>query len=726
MSTTMEITPVTVQPEPQEPAAKLPFDVRTLVIGIRGRLHIVAAVACVSVLLGFAAAMLMGHKIYEASSVLLYKAPAGAGPESDGNEAPSLLTQMDMVKIPSNLEETRRRLKLKSSVEKLGTAVKVEVPINSSLMEITSTWDTAQGAADIANTVREVFLENQLRIQHAEAGNKIHDLETRLDKVLSELHTAEDNLKDFTVKNHVVDIDKEAGWYLQQLINTELVYEQAVGDERAARIQQNNMGQIVGDLKSKVRSEEDQVASDPASLTKNLSGDPAKDADIKGRVATLKEKEIEMQRSKTLAEAGIYSRSEYERARAAYETEKFALYNNSPSAALLREMTLRELNIKLSNISDQQKVAQLKEAVDRVRERLDALPLVQREYLALQREVAIRAAERERIDQFLSLARRQNESESFGFSLVAAAKPPALPLKSNKRLLFFALTILGAGLGVIVVLLMELADRRMYSVGDASAKLKTEVLAGFRHQKWASLGDGDDTALTLMSRLRSLGVSSGTRLMVVSPSAGEGAPEVAELLARTFANGGDSGLLIDAQFRELIMKSRPQLPAEGLRRKVEPAIAFLKPRILRPAFDDCEASLTSLADAGGVEGFSDLLAGESDDFTAPIRLSRHVRLLTAGTRPRPELLLSPRVKSVIRQCSLPTDLIFVNAAPMLPHPDATFLVPTVPNVLVVVSAGKTPANKVEQCIAKLREAGAAVLGVVVTNIADIYVEKKVA
>lgn len=734
--------------EPQETPAKLPLDPRTIMINVRSRWRAIILGACVSMALGAGLAKLIGHKVFEASTVLLYKEPAGAGPESDGNEAPSLLTQLDMLKIPDNLEQVRHRLKLKSSIDKLGTAITAEVPINSSLLEIKVQWNSAEGAASIANTVRDVFLANQLAVQHRQAAAKIRDLEVRLDRVQQDLHTSEENLKAFTIKHHVVDLDKEAGWYLQQLINVELVYEEATGESRAVKLQEANMGRIVDELKNKVRDEENQLTGDgdnsgskpgdAAAKPAGMAANPTlADSEIRGRIANLKVKEADMERDRQLRDEGILSEKEYEKSKASYEAEKFALYNNSPSAGLLKEMTLKELMIKLEGISDQQKVAQLKSAVDRVRERLDGIPLVEREYLALQREVAVRAAERERIGQFLGLARRQNESQAFGFAVVSEARPPVLPTKSNRRLVFLAVAFLGSFMSFAVVLAKQAIDRRMFSIGDAKAKLKTEVLAGFP-ANLAYDPSVSDNALDLVNKLRGKGLERGSRLLVVSPSSGEGATDIAMLLARTLAATGDSCVLIDANFRPQGAPS--DVPAEtisgkgngtglsdGNRRRTLPATAlkslrrFWNTQTTTTACIRPELCLSELNHAAELSGFSDMLASSSSsDLTVP--MEPNLRFLPSGTRHRPVLLLSPRIGDVVNAVATRKDIAVIHTAPVLAYPDATLLNSVATSAVVVFTSGKLTAGVVESSVGLLEGAGIRVLGTVLTGITSAYEE----
>jgi uncharacterized protein involved in exopolysaccharide biosynthesis/Mrp family chromosome partitioning ATPase len=632
------------------------------------------------------------------------------------------MTQMDMVKINANMEEVCRRLKLKETVEAIAKKIKVDVPVNSSLMTITVTTDDAKKAADIANATRDAFLLEELGIQHAQAASRVTDLAARQDKVMSELRTAEQNLKNFTITNHVVDLDKEAGWYLQQLINTELVYEEAVGQNNASQLQQANIEKLAANLERKVQAEEAQINGNSSTRSTTSSGTPDDEA-IRGRVANLKMKEIEMDRARTLADDGIYSKREYEKTKAAYEQERFLLYKDSPSASLFKEMTLRELDVQLAHISDQQKVAHLREAVDHVHERLDSLPLVQRDYLALSREVAIRATEREHIDQLLGLARRENESQTFGFSVVSVAAPPLLPLASNRKVVFLALTISGTFLGLMVALLLELFDRRIRCVGDARAKLHTEVLAGFQHGA-IERSDVTDEALTLVNRLRHLGIKAGSRLMMVSATPGEGAPELTRLLSRAFATAGDSTLLVDARFREIDAASPAARLLAGWRKKANVLLQHLKPELFFPTVKHSEASLTALAESQSQPGLADLIADHDNHRDLSLYCEKGVRLLPAGLLARPELLLSHRLNVVLEANIRPSEVLLINTAPVRDFPDATFLAPCIGSAILVVAAGKVTAEGIEKYVALLRDSGISVLGIVVTNIAEAFAEKR--
>jgi Mrp family chromosome partitioning ATPase len=84
------------------------------------------------------------------------------------------------------------------------------------------------------------------------------------------------------------------------------------------------------------------------------------------------------------------------------------------------------------------------------------------------------------------------------------------------------------------------------------------------------------------------------------------------------------------------------------------------------------------------------------------------------------------VGEVLNAVALSSDWVFVHVAPLLEHPDALFLAPSIPDALLVASAEKTKANQIEGCVTRLCDAGVRVLGVVVTNIRPQYADKKIA
>lgn len=725
---------------PPAPAARaadpngegLPIDIGTVLIGIRRRIPLAVVVALAGAVVGVAAGYLFGNRVYQATTVLLYRPPQGASADSEGNEAPSLRTQVDLVKLHANLEETRRRLRLDAEITALGGAFEVEVPENTSLLTIQATWDDAETTAALANTLRDVFQENQRGISRTEAQSKMRDLEARLQRVVDQQAEADTALKEYATAHGVVDLDKEAQWYLEQLISTELIYEQAVGEKQAVDLQQANLSNVVAELKAKVSSEEQALES----LGTSTGGvGPAQSgaegtAEIHGRLAIVELKQRELERAQELRARGFISQAQEDQMRAALEAERYAVFNNSPTAGLLKEMLVRELNIKLDTISAERKVSQLAEAVARVKEKLKALPIVQREYIMLKREVEAREAERQRIEQILAGERRKVESETFGFNLVSEAKVPVMPIRSNRRLLAVGVSVAGAMLGLVLVTLLELTDTRVKSTAEAALKLSVPVLATVPSGP-AARDVAADQFLTAYQTLRRRWPHPGLALLVTASGRGGESGAVAMELARQIAEHEQHVLVIDSETRRLDpgMASAPVAPVQVKGRFRWLAAAFGRTRRAwerwsRPASAGqasfgCGCLTTPRA---GLRGF---LEGDILDWRTLVAVHDEcgVSVLHRGGRLTSTQLASSRMADLLRMARREYGCVIVHATAVLPLADAGFLAQYVDACVLEVSSQSATVETARRALQRLEDGPAPVAGVVLTGVDPLYMEQ---
>ncbi len=119
----------------------IPLELRTIIKSLRMRLWVLIVIALLSAVTGVAAALLLGDRQYEATTVLYY-APiesyvsdtfriyqsVGSGTELTYDQGTGLMENLNttdlidyvnMVKIVTNLEELRKRLSLESTLKNL-------------------------------------------------------------------------------------------------------------------------------------------------------------------------------------------------------------------------------------------------------------------------------------------------------------------------------------------------------------------------------------------------------------------------------------------------------------------------------------------------------------------------------------------------------------------------------------------------------------------------------
>ncbi|MCF2529269.1 polysaccharide biosynthesis tyrosine autokinase [Yinghuangia sp. KLBMP8922] len=164
-------------------------------------------------------------------------------------------------------------------------------------------------------------------------------------------------------------------------------------------------------------------------------------------------------------------------------------------------------------------------------------------------------------------------------------------------------------------------------------------------------------------------------IIVTSSLPGEGKTNTAANLALSLAQAGHTTCLIDADLRN-------------------PCVAKTFGLVQ-------SAGLTSVLI--GAATVSDVLQWAGDDTLA---------VLTSGPiPPNPaEILASQRMSQVLRDVATAFDVVIVDTAPLLPVADTLGLAPLTDAAILVVRAGKTPADQVRAAADGLRAVGAHILG----------------
>jgi Mrp family chromosome partitioning ATPase/uncharacterized protein involved in exopolysaccharide biosynthesis len=537
----------------------------------------------VFLLLGFFVSSLSYKQIWEAETVLLYKVPP-APVEGDPYQSPSLTTQMDMIKMQANLEEIRKRLKLSAPLKSIAAACEVSLKKGTTLIIIHVEWDSANGASDLANTFRDVFLESQINIRREEATKQERDLAVRLQKIQDQLKEADAKLLQYTTANQVVDLSKQAQWTLEQLNSIDLMLEQAQIDQQTNDLQLKNIERIIADLKKRVESEQVESSSQMEFVTVNnvrlqrLREAISDDKIHRSRMAELAEKEVQYESAKKLQERGLISEIDFAKAKAEYERLKAIAVDTpqiqewkgeitkldqvvkpskggSASAPILQNMLMRQFELELQKTSLGEKVIHLQEARTKVKAALDAMPKLEREFVALSRQVSALESEQKGIEDMLAKSRRVESSEASDYTIVAEAKLPIAPLKSNRKLIFIAVASLGVVIGLALVVGLELLDSTIKSSAEMKLKLGQPVLGAIpRLPRGDKLFVSTESALIenikiISKRIRRAVPQKGARILLVSATHGEGTTWVAMNLAASFGRQGEHVLLLDSQVR---------------------------------------------------------------------------------------------------------------------------------------------------------------------------------
>ncbi|MEM9571904.1 MAG: polysaccharide biosynthesis tyrosine autokinase [Pseudomonadota bacterium] len=311
------------------------------------------------------------------------------------------------------------------------------------------------------------------------------------------------------------------------------------------------------------------------------------------------------------------------------------------------------------------------------------------EYRILQREVeTIRA-------QYEALLQRSKEVSiasgvgSSNISIVDPALVPGRPFQPNLMRSMLQALVVSLALGVGLAFALNFIDNTIKTPEDLRNKLgipaigvipklsrKKDVIVDVLNEPKSQISEAFASARTALEFATEEGAPRS--LLITSTRPGEGKTSTTIALATTFAKGGKSVLIIDADMR-------------------------------KPSF---------VIDSGKSIGLSGLLTGHDALHDHVVRSKTEgLSILPSGViPPNPAQILSgPRLREIIEAAEQLFDLVIIDSPPVLSFTDSPRLGSVVEGALIVVQAGsiRTPAAK--RTVAQMFDARTNVLGGVLTK-----------
>lgn len=721
-------------PERQE-SQQLPFDPRTQVVSLLRQWWIVLVGVLAGAVLGVVAALTLGSREYVSETSLLF---TGKADELVGGvyRTPSLRTYLNMVKLAENIEETREVLKLPVTLQQLGSAFTATAQNETSLLFIRASADDAEASARLANTLRDVFLENSVAARNAEVGRALATMEARLQEVTEELGLADKALEEFSKANQVVDLDKEAQWFLEQFIATDSLYDQSKIEETTITMQLESLDKIMENLKTQIQQETESSADVEGLGWAKIRADRIRekihtDESRRANEAKLVELELLLMRAKTGVAQGIMPQAELDRAQAAYDAQRAVTVDTgqvsewkeelerldesivpekgkteSPSAPILREMLTKSFDLQLQKSSIEYKVKQLDDARRRIRETLDAMPAKQKQHVDLKRAVMQKAADKQDLEGKLAAARELLSRSAPDFSILSPAEPPLYPVKSTRKILAAAGFVLCAGLSAALALARVALNFSILSSAECELRTGLPVLletpletgeGGLFNESGLSVHHEGYRTLLLAVRQRC--PDPGLRVLVSSPRADCGVSTVVSGLAVAAARADNRVLAVDAHVGAA---------GAGEVRGIGHGL---------PLADHCEERASGNPGLGGYLSFTvDKPEEVMLDTSQP-----GAWVVPPGEAAAPaDYIGSARMREFLEDASGRFSLVLVDAPPLEGSSDAVVLAGFCGAVLLVARAGRTTYGELKRAAERLRVVEKPPVGVVLTGVSKWY------
>jgi polysaccharide biosynthesis transport protein len=554
-------------------------------------------------------------------------------------------------------------------------------------------------AAAAANIIATNLIEERNRARSGRNSAAVAFLKQQDDSLGRQLRAAEESLRSYQQREHVIDVPQQASAEVTRL----------------AKLQADLAG---------VRAERDAYASLVTQLKRDTSGRPVGGEPISKKLMgfpTL----LANQSASTLL--GALAQLESERSQ--------LLIHRTPEDSDVQVLTARihDMESQLQGLSESylQSLSAQVTALDgesrKFSSQLDALPEKELQTARRQRDAKVLN------DLWVLVQTRLKEAQMTGAGgdptvrIADAAITPSDPVRPRPMLNFALSLVLGGLLGLSVVLARDFSDRSVRSRADALSAIGIPVLGAFprlRVQRAARVAlrpivggtpSRQNPAVERERRRTAGGIAS---LLVTEPGA---SAAYVESFNQLFVN-----LALAHQEHPIkVMVFTSALPGEG---KSLSAINYAlvgASRGLRVLLIDADLRCGVVSTVLGIRqtpGFAEVLAGKATFEEAAHSFSpgvpRSLVVLPSGALPKNpgRILTIERVRYLLGTLTADFDLVVIDTPPINLLADAALLGSAADAVMLVVRVGHTQVDDLRYAMHQLETTGAPVIGTLLNDI----------
>jgi uncharacterized protein involved in exopolysaccharide biosynthesis len=435
----------------------VPVDTGRLIQALRKHWRLIPSSVAAGALLGLAIAALLIKPSYTAKATILWEPPA----ESDPSDR-SFLTQVDSIKLSSNLKEVRRRLHLKGTTEDLKEKINLLFDGQSHLVVLEATAGTAKAATALANTTVDVFLDYQRSIGRDRGSEHLKRLDA--DALAAQVQMRNDNQSYDAFRKEIGVADYEAELKLALSKVAELKQQMELSgadvlteDARQRQLTEEAAHAPATSVAATSLSNPDAIAlanaqSQLTQARSHLSADHPDVLRLEGTVSSLQER---IRTNPTLVQAGMNVTQNVQHTSA---LAGIAASKVSREAALVR----REGYQKLLTAAEE-RLAQLSAVQNRAQQLLSA--------------IASDETHKNEIEALRVRTSDQVRNAAAGFRVVTPASAPEKPNPSARRAMVIRLPIGALILSLIGIVAYELRGLRVHTAREAGFWANAAVIA---------------------------------------------------------------------------------------------------------------------------------------------------------------------------------------------------------------------------------------------------------
>jgi uncharacterized protein involved in exopolysaccharide biosynthesis len=410
-------------------------------------------------LIGLAVAMLLIKPTYTAKTTLLWEPPSDAEPSDR-----SFLTQVDSIKLTTNIQEVKRRLRSKASVEELKEKINLLFDGQSHLVVIETTDGSAKGAVLFSNTVADVFLAYQRSIGSDRGSEHVKRIDADIAASALQLRTAREAYDKFRQEIEVLsDFDTELKLAVQKVADfkQQLVLSGAESQTEIAR---------------QAKLAQEAAKQSPTTVSATMLTDPnaTRLAGLRGQL--LEERKhlsadhptvLRLQQQVEALEATVRSGSD-NMVRGAMNVAPNAQYEAIRSQLSQSKVSAEAAAARRDNYS---------KLLEEAEARLGKLSAAQGRAQQLLAAISSEEAHKSQLETLRVKSLDQARSSAADFRVVTRAITPDKPNASKRRAMVIRMPLIALALAVFGIIAYELRGLRVHTAREAGFWANAAVIA---------------------------------------------------------------------------------------------------------------------------------------------------------------------------------------------------------------------------------------------------------
>jgi uncharacterized protein involved in exopolysaccharide biosynthesis len=492
-----------------------PVDVPRVLGSVRAGWRWIAAAAALSLTVGALGARKFVHREYASELSILWEPASADGAAAAEDEARTLRTLADTVKLPINLATVRERLRVEQTLERMGRHIEVTSSTETRLIVLHGTGESPEDARRITQSTADVFLEHRRGLHRARLDEQLRTIETDAREARTALEASRARYDEFRRAHGIANLPAEQLAAIEHAARLR-------ADADLARAEAEGESAREGALRAAARAQNPLTV---LSESEQMFG-ATRLAETEGQLTVARSRLTGAHPALQALEAqanALRARSD-----SAVRTGRIIGRNPHWDAYTASAATAGAVGSSL-----RRREAILRSSLRETASRVDELASLDGESATLLASVTV--AERHLAEVLASRARAQDaqRSPATGLRVVAAAVAPDRPSKSLRRPIIAASPVLGALIALMVLLVRGLRGGKAFTGSEVAFWLNAPVLACTDWPaKKGSLGPLVDDVREALTD------TNGTTLIVGLNEAGRATAR--ELAAKLSKKGGAS------------------------------------------------------------------------------------------------------------------------------------------------------------------------------------------